>query len=56
MLRPFVDSRQGNWVTCLPALEFAYNSSVQASTGKTPFELDLGYQPRSPQNALVGDV
>src|SRR6266511_685843 len=40
MLRAFVNYRQTNWDECLPAAEFAYNNSLQASTGYTPFFLD----------------
>ncbi|TXT11509.1 uncharacterized protein COLE_01919 [Cutaneotrichosporon oleaginosum] len=45
-LRHFVNTRQNNWAELLPLLEIAFNNSVQASTGKTPFELDLGFHPR----------
>ncbi len=31
-----------------PALEFAYNNSVQKSTGKTPFYLTYRMHPRTP--------
>jgi hypothetical protein len=43
MLRHFINQNQDKWATQLPALEFAYNSSVHPTTGYTPFELDLGY-------------
>jgi hypothetical protein len=36
------DGYTHDWVSLLPALEYAYNSSVHASTGKTPFELEKG--------------
>ncbi|GMK57154.1 hypothetical protein CspeluHIS016_0309940 [Cutaneotrichosporon spelunceum] len=45
-LRHFVNTRQNNWSELLPLLEIAFNNSVQASTGRTPFELDLGFHPR----------
>jgi hypothetical protein len=44
MLRHFINQNQDNWAIQLPALEFAYNSSVHPITGYTPFELDLGYR------------
>src|SRR5690606_40659264 len=33
ILRAFVDQRQTNWDLLLPAAEFAYNNSVNPSTG-----------------------
>jgi transposase InsO family protein len=41
-----------DWVTVLPALEFAYNSSRHSATGRSPFELERGYVPKSPVNLL----
>ncbi|CEH19115.1 dna rna polymerases superfamily protein [Ceraceosorus bombacis] len=48
MIRHYISYRQDNWSEHLNTLEYAYNDSVQASTGRTPFELDLGYHPASP--------
>jgi transposase InsO family protein len=48
MLRHFVNQKQDNWSHQLPALEFAYNSSIPPSTEYNPFELDLGYHPKQP--------
>ena len=39
MLRNFVSYKQTDWEDKLPLLEFAYNNSVQASTGFSPFKL-----------------
>jgi transposase InsO family protein len=44
MLRPFVFQGQ-DWEELLPTLEFAYNDTVQSSTGQTPFYLNYGYHP-----------
>ena len=44
MLRPFVFQGQ-DWEGLLPTLEFAYNDTVQSSTGQTPFYLNYGYHP-----------
>jgi len=41
----FATHDQGNWDDYLPLAKYAYNSSVLCSTKKTPFELDLGYEP-----------
>jgi hypothetical protein len=43
-----------DWSSLLPALEFAYNSSYNVSIDSTPFELDLGYLPRSPADFFSG--
>ncbi len=47
MLRHYVNLRLNDWDVLLPACEFAYNSSVHATIGMSPFEADLGYVPRS---------
>ena len=52
-LRAFTRHCPDNWDDLLPLGEFAYNSSVHASTGKTPFELDLGYIPRIPIDVSI---
>jgi len=36
MLRHYINAKQNNWVEQLPMIEFAYNSSIQSSTGKSP--------------------
>lgn len=46
LLRNMVDRKQTNWLDNLPAVEYAINSNVNSSTGKTPFEVVLGYTPR----------
>jgi hypothetical protein len=43
-----VSARQDNWAQLLPIAEFAYNSSVQQSTGLAPFQLVQGFVPDSP--------
>jgi hypothetical protein len=37
----------------VPFIEFALNESVNATSGFTPFELDLGYHPRTPLSLSV---
>lgn len=44
MLRPYL-IRGSDWEQLLPALEFAYNNTVQASTKETPFFLNKGFHP-----------
>ena len=44
-LRCYVNYQQDDWVMWLPCAEYAYNQSIHAETGKTPFELVLTYKP-----------
>jgi hypothetical protein len=48
MLRPFVNERLDNWDDLLPAAEFAYNNTVHAGTGYTPFYMNYGQHPLTP--------
>ncbi|TYJ52350.1 hypothetical protein B9479_007044 [Cryptococcus floricola] len=52
MLRSVVNYQATNWSEHLGTIEIAYNSAKQKSTNMTPFMLDLGYDPRSPHDAL----
>ncbi|KAJ3558320.1 hypothetical protein NP233_g11530 [Leucocoprinus birnbaumii] len=46
MLRQCIAPDQKNWVTKLPAIEFAINSACSEVTGYTPFFLNYGRMPR----------
>jgi hypothetical protein len=48
MLRAYVSYRQTDWDQHLVAAEIAYNNSVQASTGYSPFFLNSGQHPHLP--------
>ncbi|KAJ9530115.1 hypothetical protein QJQ45_023360 [Haematococcus lacustris] len=48
MLRNFVSPHHDDWDQHLTAAEFAYNASVQASTGYSPFRLNSGQEPYTP--------
>jgi hypothetical protein len=52
-LRAFARHKPDNWDELLPMGEYAYNASVHSSTGKTPFELDLGYTPKIPIDIAI---
>lgn len=52
MLRSYVSYKQNDWDLFLPSLEFAYNNSVNPSTGFSPFFLNYGHDPIVPA-ALV---
>jgi hypothetical protein len=47
MLRQCVNDKQTDWVSKLPAIEFAVNSARSESTGYAPFFLNTGRMPRS---------
>jgi hypothetical protein len=47
MLRACVGPHQRDWVSRLPAIEFAINSSRSETTGYAPFFLNSGRMPRT---------
>jgi hypothetical protein len=53
MLRHFVHDRQENWESLLPAVQYAYNTAVHSSTGRSPFFLNHHRQPRTPAALLA---
>jgi hypothetical protein len=46
LLRSLVTEHHNSWDNVFPQAEFAYNKSVNRSTGKSPFEIIYGRQPR----------
>jgi len=56
MLRAYVAPYQTDWDEHLVAAEFAYNNSVQASTGFTPFYLNHGRHPHTPLSLTLASV
>jgi hypothetical protein len=56
-LRKFIDSMKGShtkdWDLMIPSVEFAFNDSVNARTGFTPFEVAHGRSPRRPIESMV---
>jgi hypothetical protein len=52
MLRAYVNERLDDWDEHLTAVEFAYNRSVHASTGFSPFHLNYGRDPFTPEALL----
>ncbi|KAI5317165.1 hypothetical protein L3X38_036872 [Prunus dulcis] len=48
-----VGDKPGNWDFLLHVAKFAYNNSVNRSTGKSPFEVVHGYSPRSPVDLVA---
>lgn len=55
MLRTFIQSREENWTSLLPALELAYNCSPHSATGLSPFEVMIGENPIRPQDLDLVD-
>jgi hypothetical protein len=51
-LRTYVSHRHDNWDECLLYFEFAYNNSVNPSTGMSPFILSYAQSPRAPWQFL----
>ena len=54
MLRAYISPLQNDWDEHLVSLEFAYNDSVNATTGFTPFYMNYGKHPLTPL-ALLKD-
>ncbi|CAB1113423.1 unnamed protein product [Ectocarpus sp. CCAP 1310/34] len=48
MLAVVVNEQQNDWDVHLPPVEFAYNNSVNQSTGFAPKEIHIGRIPRLP--------
>jgi hypothetical protein len=53
MARHYVNYRQNNWDELLPGIEHAYNSSVHATTGESPFMLTYGKAPRTLSDLVI---
>jgi hypothetical protein len=52
MIRPFVDVLQREWDTHIAHVDFAYNNTVNDSTGQTPFYVASGQHPPTLYDAL----
>jgi hypothetical protein len=46
LLRSLVTEHHSQWDNILPQVEFAYNDSINRSTGQSPFQIVYGMQPR----------
>ena len=56
MVRPFVDFDQRDWDEHLDVAELAINSSVQASTGFSPFYLNSGREVQVPLDRAIAGL
>src|SRR5260370_3124612 len=54
-LHAYVAGSKSDWVKWLPALAFAYNSTIHTSMGYSPFFLLYGFEPRSPADFTHGN-
>ena len=52
LLRCLVTDHVTSWDMVLPHAEFAFNNSVNRSTGCTPFEVVYGFQPNTPLDVI----
>jgi hypothetical protein len=50
VIRHFIDGTHKNWEDLLPLIAFAMNNAKSSTTGETPFYLNYGTHPRTPQN------
>ena len=55
-LTSLVNDRMDDWDTKLQFIQFAYNTSVNATTKCTPFELMYGRAPRLPLDLILPEV
>ena len=53
MLRSYISYHQRDWDKFLPMMEFAYNNSVNPSTGVSPFFLNQGFHPLVPTSLVT---
>jgi hypothetical protein len=44
-LQQFVNDRHEDWASLLPMAEFAYNNGIQASPGKSLFQICYSFSP-----------
>ena len=54
MLTTLKESEKSNWKAHLPALAFAYNSTVNKTTGYSPYYLMFGRDPLLPVDVMFG--
>ena len=55
-LQFYMNAKQDNWVHFLSLAEFAFNSWCNESTGKSPFEVLMGYNPRAEWTTVLSPV
>jgi hypothetical protein len=56
LLRGYCNKHPKLWDEQLPYVQHAYNHAMHSSTQKTPFEVCLGYLPKSPMEFSFGEA
>lgn len=56
MMRAYCQKDKSDWDLWVAAIEFAYNDSVNAATGYTPFQLSIGRDPAMPITMLLNGI
>lgn len=51
-LRHYVTASQKNWLELLDTAQFCYDLHKSSSTGLSPFELAMGWQPMTPHEIV----
>jgi len=54
-LRSYCTYQQDDWVSLLPFVEHAYNTSTSESTKACPFEINYGFAPQTQWSGMVSD-
>ncbi|RVW96894.1 Transposon Tf2-8 polyprotein [Vitis vinifera] len=52
-LRHYVSATQQNWLELMDVAQLSYNLHQSSVTGKSPFEVVIGFQPRMPMDVLA---
>ena len=52
-LRHYVSASQKNWLELMDVAQFCYNLQQSSATGKSPFEVLFGVQPRTPNEVAI---
>ena len=52
-LHHYVIASQKDWLELLEPAQLSYNMQRSSATGMSPFEVEIGFQPRTPLDVLV---